>query len=723
MVQRTLACCTMMLALGATGSAHPRGSAEALAELNDYLMAVQWLAPGDAEAGRLSELWQGLREESWAIRRLTDEEDLEISDPRVVRQIETVRGRRRELLDECRRFFSARHDVMPTAIVRVSDPVAVEWADPLVETPVGKRRLVLIELRNDSDQPTHIEVLGDPGRQIFTWRKSVRLDPAAVRHVFAHVAPVQEGPLTGSMRFLRAHEGSASLRIRAVGTGVPESPAEMPDPTIHVKIRDAATGRPLTARIEIRNEGDWGYWGPLAGTTYAVPHAQSDWQTPLWALQTGPHFYADGEAALGVDPEGKMIRAYRGFEYLPEEKPVPADGQVELELRRWIDMPARGWYSGHTHIHTTDVGMPVPFTEAWPIVARGEDIGVTNILTLKGEWTSHAIYADEYPMGVVPWASDEHHVIAYGEEYRNNPYGHLCLLGLDELIQPISSGALGELGGPDYPPNLFALDAALAQGAVTIGAHFGGSILDNEPIATPWPSTGFEMPADVALGRLQVAEVYGNAGQRDVWYRLLNCGFELAATAGPDWVVKDTPRTYVYLGDVPLSFDAWTEGLRLGRSFITQGPMLFFEVEGQRSGARLHYPERSRALHVRALALAPEGTLPVEVVVNGEVVASGTDLSTTIELDGSAWIAARTEHAHSNPVYVTLAGRPRGRAEDARVFVEVLDRLGDWVRRKGLFDTPDQRETVLSVIREGRGVYESIIERNDVESGGVESPE
>jgi hypothetical protein len=344
-------------------------------------------------------------------------------------------------------------------------------------------------------------------------------------------------------------------------------------------------------------------------------------------------------------------------------------------------------------------------------VARGEDIGVTNILTLKGEWTSHAIYANEYPMGIVPWASDPHHVIAYGEEYRNNPYGHVCLLGLQELLEPISSGALGELGGPDYPPNLFVLEAALAQGATTVGAHFGGSILDEAPIATPWPSTGFEMPADVALGKLQVAELYGNAGERDVWYRLLNCGFELPATAGPDWVIKDTPRTYVFLGDEPLSFEAWTEGLRLGRSFVTQGPMLFFEVEGQRPGARLHFAESSRSLRVRASALVPDGSLPVEIVVNGEVVAAGTDLSTSVEVADSAWIAARTESAHSNPVYVTLAGRPRGRAEDARVFMAVLDRLARWVERKGLFDTPEQRETVLKVIGAGRAVYESIVER------------
>jgi hypothetical protein len=104
----------------------------------------------------------------------------------------------------------------------------------------------------------------------------------------------------------------------------------------------------------------------------------------------------------------------------------------------------------------------------------------------------------------------------------------------------------------------------------------------------------------------------------------------------------------------------------------------------------------------------PDGSLPVEVVVNGEVVAAGTDLSTTVELDGSAWIAARTEDAHSNPVYVTLAGRPRGSAAAAQPFIGVLDRLAEWVQTKGLFETDEQKQAVLNVIAEGRSVYERI---------------
>jgi hypothetical protein len=37
--------------------------------------------------------------------------------------------------------------------------------------------------------------------------------------------------------------------------------------------------------------------------------------------------------------------------------------------------------------------------------------------------------------------------------------------------------------------------------------------------------------------------------------------------------------------------------------------------------------------------------------------------------------------------------------------------LEEWVRTKALFENPEQKQTVLNVLGEGRAVYESIIER------------
>ena len=731
--------CVFVLAYASSMLAHPRHTDPILAELNDYLVALQLLRFDNSQAEELFQLWQRVREESWKIRKLTDEQDLPVGAPAVVHQIRKTHDFRSELLERCRQFLSSQKDSMPTVHFHLGDMISVIWSDPVIETPVWSRTVVLIEVENEREIHAHVELFSMPNDQILFWKKAMMVEPRSSRYTFAYFAPSKEGSATTTIFLQEGHDQDAKVRIRANGT--PPSPfssyfllpgedpgtVKLPkdggsphdhladvlstDESIRFRIRDPETSKPLPVRIEAYDEKGKSYWTPLHGPAYAVAREKVGWETPLWQFQTGPYFYIDGDAELGVDPAGKTVRIYHGFEYEPVVMSVPENGLVEVAPRRWIDMAARGWYSGHTHIHTTDVGMPVLFSQFWPLVAQAEDIGISNILTLAGEWKRFLVYADEYPMGVVSWASQEDHIIAYGQEYRNNPYGHLCLLGIDELIQPISSGALGELGGPDYPPNAFILDAALAQNAATVGAHFGMSLLDNEQINTSWSGPGYEMPVDVALKKMQIAEIYGDGGQRDVWYKLLNCGFEIPATAGPDWEMKDTPRTYVYLGDTPLTLNHWIDGLKQGKSFITKGPMISFTVDGERPGARLYYSERPQQVVLAASALLPRQSLPAEIIVNGKVVAKGKDLRKVITLEDSGWIAARCDGAHTSPIYVTLEGRPRGFAHEAEEFIRVIDRLIKWVNTRGLFDTPSQKETVLNIIQQGRAVYESIAER------------
>ncbi len=725
--------------LTSTAPAHERETDPRLAELNDYIMALQVMRHSSARADSLFHRWQDLREASWAIRDLTDEQDLAIDDPTVEVQIEKARSLREALLQDCRAFFRDQTDHLPTARIHLGGSVEIDWADPTVAAPVGSRQVVLLELTSERSGHTHLHLSGSASEQVLFWSKPVTVTPDNPRYTFAYVAPQQAGAVRGSVTIRADGDQRQSFTIRGDGTQpatyswynhTPAATifdiehAELPtlvetigraaarqDSSMQFRIRDPETGQPMPVRVEVRDDEGNAYWSPLRGPSYAVNREDTGWETPLWSFQPGPFFYVGGDAQLGVDPAGKTVRLYHGFEYEPVETRVPADGIVDSAPERWINMPARGWYSGHTHIHTTDAGLPVQYNRFWPVVTRAEDLGVSAILTLQGERAEHLIYADEYPMGPLESRSTEENLITYGEEYRNNPYGHLALLDLEQMIYPVSSGSLGELGGPDYPPNQFVLEDALSQGAVTIGAHFGHYIARDEPVAASWPSTGFEMPVNVALGTMHLAEIYGNGGQIDVWYRLLNCGFDIPATAGPDWIMKDTPRAYVHLGSDPFTVDNWVEGLREGRSFITKGPMLFFTVDGKRAGSTLNYPNRPQSVTVDASALTPEGEQPVDIVVNGEVVASGTDLSRQITLEDSGWIAARTETAHSNPVYVNLEGRPRGFAEEAARFIEITERLEEWVKTKGLYDTEAQQQTVLNVLREGKAVYENIIER------------
>ena len=102
-----------------TAPAHERETDPRLAELNDYIMALQVMRHSNPAADSLFHRWQELREASWAIRDLTDEQDLAIDDPQVTAQIERTRSIREELLEDCRTFFRGQTDDLPTARIRI----------------------------------------------------------------------------------------------------------------------------------------------------------------------------------------------------------------------------------------------------------------------------------------------------------------------------------------------------------------------------------------------------------------------------------------------------------------------------------------------------------------------------------------------------------------------------------------------------------------------------
>lgn len=723
----------MVISLQAFG--HAGHTDPELEEINDYLMALQLMRHTDPGAVALFGKWQELREASWKIRELTDAENLLMDSDRVLEQIGLARRLQKDLLVACRQYFLQLEKEQPVVQFVIGNAgIMTIWDNPAFEVEVQHTEVVLVKLSNQTPDAQTLSISGNYSDDILFWKKDIRLEGGQWRYTFIVLQPYREGVSENQIAVKTQAGSRAAAPIRLTGVPMRSVPRrvfpgkaidlaplsaydhlgndQLPDfdRAVNFQVTDAQTGKALPARVEVKDADNHLYWTPLKGPSYAINRTKG-WHTSLWDFQPGPYFYVDGEASLGVDPKGKTANIYHGFEYKPARVAVPDNGAVQVQLERWIDMPALGWYSGHTHIHTTDSGMPVMFSRFWPLISRAEDLHVSAILTLKGEWDTHAIYANEYPMGLRKAFSTDEHLVTYDQEYRSNPYGHLIFLGLDYLMQPISSGALGELAGPDYPPNAVVLQEALDQGGTTIGAHFGNFITEGEAIKTPWPSTGFEMPVDVALGKIQLAEIYGNGGQQQVWYDLLNCGFRVMATAGPDWDIKDTPRVYVNLEGKPFTLENWRAGLQAGRSFITKGPMLFFTVNGQLAGSEIKVNGKKTKLKIAAKALTPEGQLPVELVYNGRVIHTSTDLNETITLEDSGWLAVRTEGAHSNPVFISVKGRPAGQFEPAERFIEITNRFEEWVNTKGLFYTEVQKQEVLGVLEAGRKVFKAVAVR------------
>src|SRR5690606_32553811 len=70
-----------------------------------------------------------------------------------------------------------------------------------------------------------------------------------------------------------------------------------------------------------------------------------------------PVFYqVSGDFSLSLRPGRYRISIEHGNEYVPISEnftvgPKDKDLHQSFLLRRWIDMPARGWFSGDVHTH------------------------------------------------------------------------------------------------------------------------------------------------------------------------------------------------------------------------------------------------------------------------------------------------------------------------------------------------------------------------------------
>src|SRR5207253_5394677 len=163
----------------------------------------------------------------------------------------------------------------------------------------------------------------------------------------------------------------------------------------------------------------------------------------------------------------------------------------------------------------------------------------------------------------------------------------------------------------------------------------------------------------------------------------------------------------------PLTYAAWLEGVRRRRTFVTNGPLLEFSINGADIGdeIRLERPGKVRVSANVSFDPAADDVTHVELIENGVVVHSiprrltSTEIAVDLECEitESAWLAlrvtgaevsepialaARRSHqpncaAHSGPIYVTVAAaeplwaHPRSRD----VAPTWLARLADLVAR------------------------------------------
>jgi Tol biopolymer transport system component len=466
-----------------------------------------------------------------------------------------------------------------------------------------------------------------------------------------------------------------------------------PTGQLQLTLKDAQTGDPALARVSVQQVGGKFHF-PL-GELYRITSGVG-------------HFYAREHASLTVPSGRYVIQAWRGPEYWAYRETVEVgpgkDTPVLLALDRWVNMPQLGWYSGENHIHA-NYGYGAWHNDPRSIrdQCEGEDLHVSNVVVANSD--GDGVFDRDYFLGRPDPLSTSRHILYWNEEFRSTIWGHLTLGSLSHLVEPIFTGFKETTNPWDVPSNAEIAERTRAQGGTVSYTHPASNLESLYDGAY----SGKGLPVDAALGRVDTIDVMGSGygASVRVWYRLLNCGIRLPAAAGTDVFLNRIPsyppgwgRCYVRLTNA-LTYPDWIRGQKAGRSFVTSGPMLEWNVDGRESGQTLSL-DGPRSLRVKTRISSQFPIKSLELIVNGSVVSTNASvvnerewvLDQELKIERAGWISVRGSSAntafpglaqlvaHANPVYVDMPSRPFDASSDTKYFLEWIDRLeGDLKKR------------------------------------------
>lgn len=461
---------------------------------------------------------------------------------------------------------------------------------------------------------------------------------------------------------------------------------------LKLSILDGETGQPTPARVELLDEQGQPYFAddallvggdsgdhdvPWTGT---VEEAKAFFRKTIANNYTGTEqFYTNGACQVSLPGGTYNIRVFKGIEYhvLAEQIQVAAGRATEatLKVTRWANLPKQGWYGADSHVHIAR-----PFKQLNELIGKqmqAEDIHVTNLL----EWghSKHFHNAHQYAHGPDGHHHEGDHWLASGQENpRTHFLGHTLILGAQSRIDFRDS----------YVIYSQFWEEAHRQNALSGWAHWADTRGGRDGIAI-----------DLLDGLLNVIEVLQfDRANYEVWYEALTLGVRLTPIAGTDYMPQTSPhlpgreRFYTRV-EGPMTYETWLEGVRRGRTFVTNGPLLEFYVNGKGVGdeIELQGPAPVRVEARVAFDSQRDNVQRLELVENGEVVqsfpreadAAAIRCTCDYPVQQTCWLAVRVvgeklmegrspykpnspryqtgsspSAAHTAPIFVTLANTP-----------------------------------------------------------------
>jgi hypothetical protein len=494
------------------------------------------------------------------------------------------------------------------------------------------------------------------------------------------------------------------------------SSASYQGPGLSGTIVDRESGKPVSARAQL-----------MKGTQPILPAGLT-----FYDKSGEKHFYVASTFRLPLEPGQYTIRIERGKEYRPIEETFVVSTNQEVQrsfkLERWINMESRGWYSADLHVHRP--------AEVMAETLLAEDLNVAPVISTH-HWSRWDSLKKVAKPAVSLVKADETHVFSVGgyevERIIEGP-GAVTLFGLDL--------ALDFDGYELYPPASYLTRKTREQ---------RGYVDGDKPF---W----LDVPVNVALGEIDFMEVACNhffprgvdadlkrwaswkpdpgfAGWdkgfalwiMDLYYQLLNCGFQLPASGGSACGVKPLAvgynRVYVKL-DAPFSYENFFRALKAGRSFSTNGPMLDLKVNGKGIGSTIEFSGNAK-IEIEAKAESGSELKSLEILVNGRT-RFGTRgkgrlvARQTIDVSKSVWVAARAFEksdqtvvfGQTSPVYVLKDGQPVRIAASVQYWLEKVNQLIARTRTQTGFKAESHRQETLAVYERARKIYQDILDRS-----------
>ena len=368
----------------------------------------------------------------------------------------------------------------------------------------------------------------------------------------------------------------------------------------------APDGKPMPCRIHLAD---------AAGKPVRAPHR------PFFR----DHFVIPGTTTLPLADGEYSFTVERGPEFERKSGTLHIKNgiakTIAVPMKRIADLAARGWFSGELHVHR-----PVDDIQ---LLMQAEDLHVAPVITW---WNNHNIWKDRagIPKKTVrQFDGDRFFSVMAGEDEREG--GALMYYGLKRPLAITGSSR-------EFPSPLKFVSEARKHKNVWIDiekpfwwdvpvwlasgqANSIGLANNHMCRSRMYESEAWGRPRDVK----RLPSPRGNGfWTQEIYYHILNCGIRIPPSAGSASGVLPNPvgynRVYVHTGK-PLTYAKWWQGLKAGRSFVTNGPLLLAKANGKLPGEVFRTKAgRNITLQLNVELKSNDHVPAIEVVKNGVVV-------------------------------------------------------------------------------------------------------